>query len=93
MPLLILLVVVFLSGLLQDLPQPVLAALVLVAVTGLFKVKALARLWEVQRADGAWDWLDFGLEPYETSDAVFHGATVAAKLVKEIAGMMVKTAR
>jgi squalene-hopene/tetraprenyl-beta-curcumene cyclase len=40
--------------------------------------KALARLWEVQRADGAWDWLNFGLEPYETSDAVFHGATVAA---------------
>lgn len=39
---------------------------------------AIARLWEVQRADGAWDWLDFGLEPYETTDAVFHGATVAA---------------
>jgi squalene-hopene/tetraprenyl-beta-curcumene cyclase len=32
----------------------------------------------VQRPDGAWDWLNFGLEPYETSDAVFHGATVAA---------------
>jgi len=40
--------------------------------------KAIARLWQVQRADGAWDWLNFGLEPYETSDAVFHGATVAA---------------
>ena len=40
--------------------------------------QALARLWAVQRADGAWDWLNFGLEPYETSDAVFHGATVAA---------------
>lgn len=39
---------------------------------------AVARLWEVQRPDGAWDWLNFGLEPYETSDAVFHGATVAA---------------
>ena len=40
--------------------------------------KAVTRLWTVQRADGAWDWLNFGLEPYETSDAVFHGATLAA---------------
>lgn len=40
--------------------------------------QAVARLWTVQRADGAWDWLNFGLEPYESSDAVFHGATVAA---------------
>ena len=40
--------------------------------------KAFARLWQVQRADGAWDWLDFGLEPYETTGAVFHGATLAA---------------
>ena len=39
---------------------------------------AIARLWEVQRADGAWDWLNFGLEPYEAPDAVFHGATLAA---------------
>src|SRR5688572_13085571 len=50
---LILLVVLFLSGLLQDLPQPVLAALVLVAVTGLFKVKALVRLWRFSRAEFA----------------------------------------
>ena len=39
---------------------------------------AIARMWEVQRADGAWDWLNFGLEPYEAPDAVFHGAAVAA---------------
>jgi hypothetical protein len=39
---------------------------------------AMARLWEVQRADGAWDWLQFDLEPYEAPDAVFHGATLAA---------------
>jgi len=51
--LLILLVVLFLSGLLQDLPQPVLAAIVLVAVTGLFKVKALIRLWHFSRAEFA----------------------------------------
>ena len=40
--------------------------------------KALTRLWETQRADGAWDWLNFKLEPYETVDAVYHGATLAA---------------
>lgn len=39
---------------------------------------ALARMWETQRDDGAWDWLDFGLEPYETSDAAFFGATLGA---------------
>ncbi|HEY8506877.1 MAG TPA: hypothetical protein VIL32_00890 [Steroidobacteraceae bacterium] len=40
--------------------------------------KALARLWETQRPDGAWDWLDFRLEPWETVDSVYHGATYAA---------------
>ena len=40
--------------------------------------KALARLWETQRADGAWDWLNFGLEPWETTDSVYHGAAYAA---------------
>ena len=51
--LLLLVVVVFFSGLLRDLPQPVLAALVLVAVTGLFKVKALVRLWRFSRSEFA----------------------------------------
>ncbi len=50
---LILLVALFLSELLRDLPQPVLAAIVLVAVTGLFKVEALARLWRFSRAEFA----------------------------------------
>ena len=40
--------------------------------------KALARLWETQRSDGRWDWLEFGLEPWETTEAVYHGATFAA---------------
>jgi squalene-hopene/tetraprenyl-beta-curcumene cyclase len=40
--------------------------------------KALARLWETQRPDGRWDWLDFGLEPWETTEAAYHGATFAA---------------
>ncbi|MGD9902181.1 MAG: hypothetical protein AB7U83_01830 [Vicinamibacterales bacterium] len=42
---------------------------------------AVARLWEVQRPDGAWDWLNFGLEPYEANDSAFHGATLAALAV------------
>ena len=47
----ILLVVLFFSGLLRDLPQPVLAAIVLFAVTGLFKLSALKRLWHFNRGE------------------------------------------
>src|SRR5207245_9732758 len=46
--LLVLLIVLFVSGALRYLPQPVLAAIVLMAVTGLFKLTALKHLW---RAD------------------------------------------
>jgi len=49
--------------------------------------KAVARLWETQRPDGAWDWLDFKLEPYETVDAVYHGATLAALAVGMVPGL------
>jgi squalene-hopene/tetraprenyl-beta-curcumene cyclase len=35
-------------------------------------------LWDTQRADGRWDWLEFGLEPWETTEAAYHGATFAA---------------
>jgi high affinity sulfate transporter 1 len=51
--LMILFAVLFLSGMLQDLPQPVLAAIVLVAVAGLFKVEAIKRLWRFNRAEFA----------------------------------------
>lgn len=47
----ILLITLFLSGLLHDLPQPVLAAVILVAVAGLFKLKALKRLWRYYRSE------------------------------------------
>ncbi|MFC7336261.1 SulP family inorganic anion transporter [Haloferula chungangensis] len=47
----ILLVALFLSGLLHNLPQPALAAIVLVAVAGLFKVRALKRLWQYNRSE------------------------------------------
>src|SRR2546427_29030 len=40
--------------------------------------KALRRLWETQRPDGAWEWLDFGLEPFESAGAAYYGATLAA---------------
>jgi MFS superfamily sulfate permease-like transporter len=43
--LLMLVVVLFFSDLLRELPQPVLAAVVLMAVTGLFKPQAWRRLW------------------------------------------------
>src|SRR5215469_5498082 len=49
--LLTLLIVLFLSALLRNLPQPVLAAIVLMAVTGLFKVSALKHLWRADRAE------------------------------------------
>jgi sulfate permease, SulP family len=47
----ILVVVLFLSHLLAALPQPVLAAIVLVAVAGLFKVSALKLLWRGDRTE------------------------------------------
>ncbi len=49
--LLTLLIVLFVSGALRHLPQPVLAAIVLIAVTGLFKVTALRHLWRADRAE------------------------------------------
>jgi squalene-hopene/tetraprenyl-beta-curcumene cyclase len=40
--------------------------------------QALDRMWKTQRPDGAWDWLDFGLEPFESVDGAYYGATLAA---------------
>lgn len=37
---------------------------------------ALDRMWATQRADGTWDWLEFGLEPWETRNDL--GAALAA---------------
>lgn len=48
--------------------------------------KALDELWKEQRADGAWECLDFGLEPYESSDSVHYGAAVAAMAAGSAAG-------
>src|SRR3954447_14283403 len=49
--LLMLLIVLFVSGALRYLPQPVLAAVVLMAVTGLFKVTALKHFWRADREE------------------------------------------
>jgi sulfate permease, SulP family len=49
--LLTLLIVLFVSGALRYLPQPVLAAVVLMAVTGLFRVTALRHLWRADRGE------------------------------------------
>ncbi len=43
--------------------------------------QAFAQLWQTQRPDGAWDWLDFGLEPFESVDATYQGAALAALAV------------
>jgi high affinity sulfate transporter 1 len=51
--LLILLVILFLSSLLRHLPQPILAAIVLVAVAGLFKLQVLRQLWNFGRGEFA----------------------------------------
>jgi len=51
--LLTLVVVAFFTGLLRYLPQPVLAAVVLVAVTGLVQVEALRHIWHFSRAEFA----------------------------------------
>jgi len=47
----ILVVVLFFSHLLSALPQPVLAAVVLVAAAGLFKLSALKHLWRGDRPE------------------------------------------
>src|SRR5207247_7883795 len=47
---------------------------------------AFGQLWRTQRADGAWDWLDFGLEPFESAGAAYYGATLAALAVGAAAG-------
>src|SRR5262249_14528169 len=46
-------IALFFTGLLRALPQPVLAAIVLMAVTGLVKIDALRHIWQFSRAEFA----------------------------------------
>jgi high affinity sulfate transporter 1 len=48
-----LVVALFFTGLLRNLPQPVLAAIVLVAVTGLIRIDALRTIWRFSRREFA----------------------------------------
>ncbi len=41
---------------------------------------ALDRMWEVQRPDGAWSWLDFGYQPWEAGNEAW-GAAMGALAV------------
>ena len=43
--------------------------------------RAFARMWQTQRDDGAWNWLDVGLEPFESIDSAYLGAAFAALAV------------
>ena len=43
--------------------------------------RAMTRLWQLQRADGGWEWLDVGLEPFEGIDSAYNGAAFAALAV------------
>jgi hypothetical protein len=43
--------------------------------------EAFRQLWETQRPDGAWDWMDFAQEPDESAAARFYGAALAAVAV------------
>ncbi len=44
--------------------------------------QALRHLWSTQHKDGkesgSWDWLDFGLRPWEAGEATYYGTTLAA---------------
>ncbi|HEY5909686.1 MAG TPA: hypothetical protein VJA21_03680 [Verrucomicrobiae bacterium] len=43
--------------------------------------KAFRQLWETQRSDGAWDWMDFAQEPDESAAGRFYGAALAGVAV------------
>jgi squalene-hopene/tetraprenyl-beta-curcumene cyclase len=49
--------------------------------------KAFRQLWETQRADGAWDWIDIAQEPDESADSQYYGAALAAIAVGTAPGL------
>ncbi len=58
--------------------------------------KALNHVWSTQRDDGpeagSWDWLDFGLEPWEAGDGRVFGATLAARAAGSARGYDLQSA-
>ena len=51
---------------------------------------ALAILWKTQRDDGGWNWLDFGLRPWER-DGEYFGASMAAVAVGRPRARLIST--
>jgi squalene-hopene/tetraprenyl-beta-curcumene cyclase len=53
---------------------------------------ALRNLWTLQQADGteagSWDWLDFGLRPWEAGESRYYGAALAAIAVGSAPGYL-----
>jgi squalene-hopene/tetraprenyl-beta-curcumene cyclase len=49
--------------------------------------KAFRQLWETQREDGAWDWIDVAQEPDESADSQYYGAALAAIAVGTAPGI------
>ena len=56
--------------------------------------QALRHLWATQAKEGdeagSWDWLDFGLRPWEASEARYYGASLAAIAVGTTPGYLAK---
>jgi hypothetical protein len=50
--------------------------------------RAFRQLWETQRPDGAWDWLDLAEEPDESADAQYYGAALAALGAGTVPGLL-----
>jgi squalene-hopene/tetraprenyl-beta-curcumene cyclase len=40
--------------------------------------KAFDNLWALQKADGGWDWMDYQLEPWESTEGKYNGAALVA---------------
>lgn len=55
-------------------------------------LRAVERMWEVQRDDGGFDWLDFGLEPWEAGNVAW-GAAMAAVAVGHLPAEVREAAR
>ena len=75
-------VVLFFTGLLRTLPQPVLAAVVLMAVTGLIQVDALRNIWRFSRTEFAVAMAAlFGVLAAGLLQGVLIGATISILLL------------
>ncbi len=44
---------------------------------------AMRRFWDLQMREGAWHWLDAGLDPWETPEAAYFGAALAALAIRD----------